>query len=115
MGRDITYYLERGYDRAAAEYFAAGRKRLAAVSPNPDFTLTLTFEGGETRLYDMKPMLKPGTVFEHFMRYEDFARVYLDETRCVSWDIDPSVDSEVVWNNKVDLCPDSCYIDSRPV
>ena len=22
------------------------------------------------------------------------------------------IDSNVVWNNKVDLCPDSCYVDS---
>ena len=27
---------------------------------------------------------------------------------------DPNVDSEVVWNNKVDLCPDCCYVDSVP-
>ena len=30
-------------------------------------------------------------------------------------DIDPNVDSDVVWNNKVDLCPDSCYVDSVPI
>ena len=29
--------------------------------------------------------------------------------------VDPDVDSEKVWSNKVDLCPDSCYIDSVPV
>ena len=27
---------------------------------------------------------------------------------CVSWDIDPNVDSETVWNNKIDLDPDGC-------
>ena len=46
---------------------------------------------------------------------ENFRRVYLDESGSVSWDIDPNVDSNVVWNNKVDLCPDGCYIDSVPV
>lgn len=29
--------------------------------------------------------------------------------------LDPSVDSSVHWNNRVDLCPDICYIDSVPV
>lgn len=32
-----------------------------------------------------------------------------------AWDIDPDVDSDVVWSNKVDLCPDSCYVDSVPL
>ena len=27
----------------------------------------------------------------------------------------PNVDSNEVWENKVDLCPDSCYMDSVPV
>lgn len=31
------------------------------------------------------------------------------------WDVDPAVDSSKVWSNKVDLCPDSCYIDSIPI
>ena len=44
-----------------------------------------------------------------------FQRVYLDEYGAVSWDIDPSVDSRKVWNNKIDLCPDFSYIDSVPL
>lgn len=49
------------------------------------------------------------------MKPENFRQVYLDGQHCVAWDIDPSVDSEKVWSNKVDLCPDSCYIDSVPL
>lgn len=49
------------------------------------------------------------------MDYADFSRVYLDADGSVAWDIDPTVDSEVVWSNKVDLCPDGCYIDSVPM
>lgn len=37
------------------------------------------------------------------MKPENFRRVYLDGQHCVAWDIDPSVDSEKVWSNKVDL------------
>ncbi len=65
-------------------------------------------------IYDMKPYLKKGTVFETFSDYDNFKRVYLDECGCVSWDIDPKIDSDTVWSNKVDLCPDACYIDSLP-
>ncbi len=115
MAKTVGYYLEKGFDQAAAEYYAAGRRKITGVEPNDDFTLTLSFDNGERRILDMKPMLVPGTVFEPFMKPEDFRRVYLDGQHCVAWDIDPSVDSEKVWSNKVDLCPDSCYIDSVPL
>ncbi len=115
MKKDVNYYLANGFDRPMAEYFASGRKRITAVSPNSDFTLTLDFDNGERRILDCKSFLKAGTVFEPFIRFENFKRVYLDDTHCVAWDIDPSVDSNVVWDNKVDLCPDCCYVDSVPV
>ena len=90
MPNTVDYYLSKGFDRPMAEYFARGRKRLAAVAPQRDFTLLLTYEDGEQR-------------------------VYLDDEHVVSWDIDPTVDSNVVWNNKVDICPDGCYVDSMPL
>lgn len=49
----------------------------------------------------------------HLRKYENFARVFI-EYGAVCWDIDPNVDSNEVWNNRIDLCPDSCYIDSFP-
>lgn len=46
---------------------------------------------------------------------EHFRRVYVNKTGCVAWDIDPNVDNEKVWNNKVDLSPDTYYMDSVPI
>jgi hypothetical protein len=115
MPNTIDYYLSKGFDRPMAEYFARGRKRLAAVAPQEDFTLLLTYEDGEQRVYDMKPLLEKGGVFEPFREYAAFQRVYLDDTCSVAWDIDPDIDSSVVWNNKVDICPDGCYVDSVPL
>ena len=115
MGKSVEYYLSRGFDQKMAEYFSAGRRRITGVVPNDNFTLTLTFDNGERRIYDAAPLLQAGTVFAPFRDLENFRRVYLDEICCVSWDIDPTVDSNVVWNNKVDLSPDNCYVDSRPV
>ena len=112
--KDVNYYLSKGFDQPMAEYYAAGRRKITAVEPNRDFTLTLVFDNGEVRRYDCKPFLEEGTVFAPFRTYDNFKRVYLDDSHCVSWDIDPNVDSELVWNNKVDLCPDSCYVDSVP-
>lgn len=115
MTKSVEYYLSKGFDRPMAEYFASGRKKITAVRANENFTLTLDFDNGESRLFDCAPLLKPGTVFEPFIKLENFKRVYLDEDHCVSWDIDPNVDSKVVWSNKVDICPDGCYIDSVPI
>ena len=115
MRQSIEYYLAKGLDHKMAAYFASGRKRITAVVANDDFTLTLTFDNGERRLYNAFPLLQPGTVFAPFRELDHFRRVYLDDQHCVSWDIDPTVDSNIVWNNKVDLCPDTCYVDSKPL
>lgn len=115
MRNSIEYYLAKGFDQKTAEYFASGKKRITAVHPNNDFSLTISFDNGERRLYNVLPLLKKGTVFEPLLNIENFRRVYLDCQNCIAWDIDPTVDSEKVWNNKIDLCPDSCYIDSEPI
>ena len=115
MKKTVEDYLKLGFDLPMASYYAQGRKKIVNVQPQPDFTLILTFDNGERRALDCKSFLEKNTVFEPFMRYEDFRRVYLDDAHAVSWDIDPNVDSEIHWNNKVDLCPDSCYVDSIPL
>ncbi len=115
MLKNIDYYLSKGFDRKMAEYFVRGRRTITNVTPNDDFTLTLSFDNGELRRYDMRPMLKVDTAFSSFMDIENFKRVYLDDEHCVSWDINPEVDSSVVWSNKIDICPDTCYVDSMPI
>lgn len=115
MSKSVEYYLSKGYDQRMAEYFASGRKKITSVIANDDFTLTIHFDNGETRLLDAKPFLMPATVFAPFMQIENFRRVYVDDCHCIAWDIDPNIDSNTVWNNKVDLCPDTCYVDSVPL
>lgn len=115
MGNSMEYYLSKGFDEKMAAYYASGRKKILTVEPNPNFTLTLHFDNGEIRSLDMRPTLRKGTVFEPFMQYDNFKRVYIDDCDCVAWDIDPNVDSNEVWSNKVDLCPDCCYVDSVPI
>lgn len=115
MCKSVDDYLSKGFDQRTAEYFASGRKTITHVLPNDDFTLTIRFDNGEKRLLDMKPVLKPGTVFAFLSDPDNFSRVYLDDCHSIAWDIDPSIDSKVVWNNKVDLSPDTCYMDSVPI
>ncbi|MDO5398957.1 MAG: DUF2442 domain-containing protein [bacterium] len=115
MRESIEYYLSKGFDKSMAEYFANGRKTITSVEPQSDYILLLTFDNGEKRLYDMKPVIRKGSVFEKISDIKDFNRVYIDDTHCVAWDIDPGIDSSIVWNNKIDLCPDCCYVDSVPL
>lgn len=112
MKKDINYYLDRGCDAKAAAYFASGRRTIVSVTANADYTLTLTFDNGEIRLYDATKLFTTGSIFNKIKSPKDFQRVYLDSSNCVSWDINPNVDSNKVWSNKLDLCPDSCYLDS---
>ena len=114
MPNTIEFYLSKGFDKPMAEYYASGRKKILSVTPNTDFTLLLAFDNGEERIFDIKPILEKGGVFTPFRDYNNFRRVYLDDCNAVSWDIDPNVDSNIVWNNKVDLSPDRCYVDSIP-
>ena len=91
--RAVETYLQKGFDQRTAEYFASGRKRIVSVTANSDFSLRLIFDNQEVRVLDCKPFLKEGTVFAPFQKLENFQRVYLDDCQCVSWDIDPLVDS----------------------
>lgn len=115
MSNTVEHYLSKGFDRKTAEYFANGRRKVVRVTANADFTLTIEFDNGERRLYDVRPILTKGTVFEPFMDWENFRRVYVDDACSVAWDIDPDVDSSKEWNNKVDIGADTCYIDSVPI
>jgi len=93
-------------------YFASGAKRITSVVANSDYSLTLTFDNGETRLYNMRETVeeKPFSKIKH-----KFRDAFLDDCGTVAWDIDSDVDSNAVWGNRVDLCPDSCYIYSRRI
>ncbi len=115
MNKTVDWYLQQGFNQKTAEYFAGGRRHITSVVANDDMTLTLTFDNGECRAFDVAPLIESGTVFAFLADATNFRRVYLDDQHCVSWDIDPTVDSNKVWSNKVDLCSDTCYMDSIPI
>lgn len=115
MAKTVEYYISKGFDKKMAEYFSSGRKKVVSVKANADFSLTLEFDNGEKRLYDVRPLIQKGTVFEKIACFDVFKGVYVDDCNSISWDINPKIDSNTVWENKIDISPDTCYVDSVPV
>ena len=76
-------------------------KSVKTVAPLSDYRLLLTFQGGERRVFDVKPYLGTG-VFAALREKSLF-----DSVR-VSFDA-------IAWANGADLCPELLYAESRPV
>jgi hypothetical protein len=71
-----------------------------AVVPNNDYTLTLTFENGEKRLFDMKPYLDFGPVFRELKNLSLFRSVRV-AFRSVEWANNADLDPEILYPNSV--------------
>lgn len=110
MGKNIEYYLSQDFNIKMAEYFSKGRRTIVSVVANDDYTLTLEFDNGEKRLYNVAPLIKQDTVFENLADLSKFRRVYIDDNHFISWDINPNIDSNTVWNNKITIDSDVCYV-----
>ena len=111
MPKSVDFYLSKGFSPKMAEYFASGRRKIISVHANEDFSLSLIFDNGEHRIFDMKPLLKENTVFEQLLKIENFKQVYIDDSNNVCWDKNPDINSEIDWNNKIDLSCDVCYVE----
>jgi hypothetical protein len=78
----------------------------------PGFILRITFDNGEIRFIDMEGELSR-PAFAPLQDVGRFNSVYIDSSGSIAWDADPAVDSQTVWSNHIDLCPDSCYLSGR--
>jgi len=70
------------------------------VVPNNDYTLTLTFENDEKRLFDMKPYLDFGPVFQELKNLSLFRSVRV-AFRTVAWANDADLDPEILYPNSI--------------
>lgn len=75
--------------------------RVKEVKPNKEFTLTITFNNGEVKLFDVKPFLNKG----FFKELNDFN---------IFTTVKPFLGS-IQWKNGQDLCPDMLYEDSKKI
>ncbi len=95
------------------DYFASGPKAIKKVTANEDYTLIVQFDNGEIKLYDMNGMLYG--VLEILKDKDKFKEVFIDEFGNIAWDIDKKADSSIHWNNRIDLCTDSVYLESKQI
>jgi len=71
--------------------------RVKDVKPNPDYTLTVTFENGEVKIFDVKPYMDKGIFRElRDKRLFNSVRPFL---------------GSVQWRNGQDFCPDTLYME----
>ena len=66
--------------------------RVKTVRPNPDHTLTLVFDNGETRQFDVTPYLEKG-IFQELKAMRNFNSV-------------KAFSGSVQWRGGQDLCPE---------
>jgi len=89
-------------------YLNQGKRRLVDITVDADYTLLLTFDDGERRLYHLANKLTG--VLTVLKNERKFNEVFIDSLGNIAWDINNDVDSEVVYTNRIDLSADNAYI-----
>lgn len=75
--------------------------RPIGVKPNGNFTLQLTFDNGEQRIFDATAYLK-------YPAFQALQSISLFMQARVAH-------HTVVWNDEIDIAPESLYLESSPV
>ena len=91
MKRGLDWYLERGFDLKTAEYFSAGSRKIRKIKPKANYVIDITFDNGEERTLNLAD-IKNKVTLEEFMSAH--------------------VDSAIIFNDKIDICADYCYLNS---
>lgn len=85
-----------------------GRSKIKKAMVNDDYTLTVHFDNGEVKFYDMLY-----GVFDLLKNKAKFKKVFIDEFGNLVWDINERIDSSIYWNNRINLDADSVYLGSK--
>ena len=75
--------------------------RSTTVVASEDYTLRITFNNGETRLFNATPYLA-------YPAFEDLKATSLFMQARIAY-------NTVVWNEEIDIAPESLYLESTPV
>lgn len=86
---------------------------ITSIEARDDYSLLITFNSGEKKVYDMEGKLKG--VFEILKDIKKFKKVFINESGNIAWDRDSNVNSKKVWNNRIDICKDAAYLKSKNI
>jgi hypothetical protein len=73
--------------------------RVKSVNPTADYTLELAFHNDEKKKFDVKPYL-------NFALFAELKDLVLFQTAKAEL-------GTVTWNNGLDICPDTLYLESK--
>jgi len=71
------------------------------AKPLENYELLLTFDTGEVKIYDVKPLINSLPLFTKLNDDNIFNKVYVDK-----------IMDTVAWDENTDICPDSLYEES---
>ena len=71
------------------------------AKPLQNYELLLTFDTGEKKIYDVKPLINSLPLFSKLSDNDIFRKVYVDK-----------IMDTVAWDENTDICPDSLYEES---
>lgn len=75
------------------------------VKPTDDFQVYVYFEDGKIKLFDMKPVIAKGGVFDKISSIDDFKSKCTVMNNTLAWDINGDFDSY----NCLDISPETIY------
>lgn len=75
--------------------------RVKKVEPNSDYSLTITFDNGEVKTFDLQPLLEKG-VFKTLKDRSVFTQVKVSQ-------------GTITWPGEIDICPDTLYEEGSKV
>lgn len=84
------------------------------VKTNDDYTMDLIFSDGSNKKYDCNDIKEKGQ-FKIIKDITKFHKAIIDDLGGIGWDIDDNIDSDIVWNNRIDICKDVLYSDSTDI
>ena len=85
-------------------------KKLSSVEALPEYQLLLIFENKEKRMYDMSQKLVG--IFEFLKDVNEFQKVTIING-APTWILKNPRDEHLC--SEIDICPDSAYLESKPV
>ena len=79
----------------------------------PDYTILVTYSNEEVINYSLGTLLM--NKLSMLKDEKIFKSVFIDEFGNVAWNIDDTIDSNINWDNRIDISKENIYIEGTKV